>query len=528
MLDFHGVANNPEKNGKKKYPTTAVTKAKEKSMTEAAALDFWEKRVLQEKTLTQEYYKHLTDASKSDAVHGGIRKVDRNGKAYYKSYLFVPLGEKENLKSKIDAQLDETEAAKTTESLLSELSLLEVKEMVHNDIKPSNIIFRNDHAQLSDFGGAHKGDNGDDSFSSTYTIKYAAPERLLEGDQKHSSRASDVYSMGLVLAEMYGIAVPYNPPRKWTTDGKETEYKTLPVKPTSLKPSDEMKELIAWMTASDPLKRPTAMQALNRFKKAPATPSPQKNTAASSGVLNLSRKESSVNSKKIEKVKAAGTQLGKQQGDNIQPKLDHKSRDRDVLHHAILALEKIENIFLEKRLNQNHIIWKKSPEMSDASHLIFHHPEKGALSIERIDKESESDGEISTESVRFNLDAKSIPLDEQAAILAEGFYAAWKQMDYPHFFLDDMSSNLMSGILRAMVREAIADKGEVSVNALKQQIGCMSPSESTEAVWDEATVQIKIDEAIKELKEGRKGENPDGTTASNDADFTHHPGRRPG
>jgi len=83
MLDFHGVANNPEKNGKKKYPTAPVTRAKANNQSEAEALASWKKRMAQEKAITQTY----VQASMAADVHGEIRKKEVNGKPYYKRRL---------------------------------------------------------------------------------------------------------------------------------------------------------------------------------------------------------------------------------------------------------------------------------------------------------------------------------------------------------------------------------------------------------------------------------------------------------
>ncbi|MFW2380880.1 MAG: extracellular solute-binding protein [Acidimicrobiales bacterium] len=74
--------------------------------------------------------------------------------------------------------------------------------VVHRDIKPSNILIDDEgNAYLSDFGIAVGTDGGmstEPSVSGTLAAPYAAPEQLGEGNV---SPASDVYSLGVVLAQ---------------------------------------------------------------------------------------------------------------------------------------------------------------------------------------------------------------------------------------------------------------------------------------------------------------------------------------
>ncbi|XP_062187031.1 serine/threonine-protein kinase RIPK-like [Phragmites australis] len=77
------------------------------------------------------------------------------------------------------------------------------KPVIYRDFKTSNILLDLDYkAELSDFGLAKDGPEGDDTHVSTRvmgTHGYAAPEYIMTG---HLTAKSDVYSFGVVLLEI--------------------------------------------------------------------------------------------------------------------------------------------------------------------------------------------------------------------------------------------------------------------------------------------------------------------------------------
>ena len=89
------------------------------------------------------------------------------------------------------------------EELASGLSYAHKKGYIHRDIKPGNILFRdNGVAVLSDFGIAKlKGSSGDMTRMgfTQGTLQYMSPEQVTTSSLDHRS---DIYSLGLVFYEM--------------------------------------------------------------------------------------------------------------------------------------------------------------------------------------------------------------------------------------------------------------------------------------------------------------------------------------
>ncbi len=102
--------------------------------------------------------------------------------------------------------------------------------IIHRDIKPENMLLRtHDHLLLSDFGIAITGQTSSNVLSVKETeivgtVTYMAPERL----SKHTRRASDQYSLGIVVYEWLSGSPPF--------DGTEKEiiYKQLVAPPPPL------------------------------------------------------------------------------------------------------------------------------------------------------------------------------------------------------------------------------------------------------------------------------------------------------
>ncbi|KAL9935094.1 hypothetical protein V8E36_006170 [Tilletia maclaganii] len=91
--------------------------------------------------------------------------------------------------------------------LIEALSSLHDQGIIHGDLKPSNILLSaNHHLKLTDFGMSEFADYPEERRVICSRF-YRAPEILLRTPRR--TTASDVWSLGVVLAEMLGRRVPW-------------------------------------------------------------------------------------------------------------------------------------------------------------------------------------------------------------------------------------------------------------------------------------------------------------------------------
>lgn len=90
------------------------------------------------------------------------------------------------------------------------LGYLHYEQKLHRDIKPANILLNSDgNVKLSDFGISKEMDSASQmSATSVGTFKYMSPERLL-CDQKGYGKAADMWSLGIVMIELWTKGYPF-------------------------------------------------------------------------------------------------------------------------------------------------------------------------------------------------------------------------------------------------------------------------------------------------------------------------------
>ncbi|KAG1694980.1 putative serine/threonine-protein kinase Sps1 [Nymphon striatum] len=108
------------------------------------------------------------------------------------------------LKEKLEkGKLSYAESLKILEQTSSGLDYAHAKGYIHRDIKPGNILFREDDtAVITDFGIAKLQDTSGELTRMGYTmgtVQYMSPEQAVTTDLDHRS---DIYSLGLVFYEM--------------------------------------------------------------------------------------------------------------------------------------------------------------------------------------------------------------------------------------------------------------------------------------------------------------------------------------
>ena len=163
----------------------------------------------------------------------------------------------------------EIHRAKTNKQLLPEAKILQVvrdtaaaldyahsRDVIHRDIKPSNIMINKEgQAILTDFGlvmlPAHRSQA---TIGSTFgTPHYVAPEQAISS--AGAVRASDVYSLGVILYELATNQLPFDDESPLSVALKHIS--NLPAPPTSLNPDlpPAVEEVILKSLAKQPVDR---------------------------------------------------------------------------------------------------------------------------------------------------------------------------------------------------------------------------------------------------------------------------------
>ena len=89
----------------------------------------------------------------------------------------------------------------------SAVQYLQQENVVHRDIKSSNfVVTADDTLKLCDFGIAKRQCKTEKTNQERGTISWMAPEAFVE---KVSSKASDIYSLGIVIWELISCKIPY-------------------------------------------------------------------------------------------------------------------------------------------------------------------------------------------------------------------------------------------------------------------------------------------------------------------------------
>ena len=84
------------------------------------------------------------------------------------------------------------------------LEFLHNKNVIHRDLKPDNILIENDKLVLADLGIAHFENSSITSKADLLANRgYAAPEQKIKGLSKDITTAVDIFSLGLIINEIF-------------------------------------------------------------------------------------------------------------------------------------------------------------------------------------------------------------------------------------------------------------------------------------------------------------------------------------
>lgn len=118
-------------------------------------------------------------------------------------YLVFDLYQQEQIKSMMKQSNSEIKVAKIAAHLAFALSACHQSHIVHNDVKPSNILFDGLNFRLTDFGSSFIADSG--NYGSVGTPWYFSLEKF----NGTCSVSSDIFALGVVVYVLINNAHPF-------------------------------------------------------------------------------------------------------------------------------------------------------------------------------------------------------------------------------------------------------------------------------------------------------------------------------
>lgn len=167
----------------------------------------------------EEFRKEVRLTARLD--HPNILPIKDAGYIDGRFVITAPLGE-QTLADRLQKRLSASTMLKYTEQMIAAVAHAHRCGVIHCDIKPENfLIFANHQVRLADFGIA-KVARHTLRASGSGTVGYVAPEQAMG----KTSKASDVFSLGLVLFRMFAGRLP-EWPYDWPPPGIDRARKTL-------------------------------------------------------------------------------------------------------------------------------------------------------------------------------------------------------------------------------------------------------------------------------------------------------------
>ncbi len=146
--------------------------------------------------------------------------------------------------------------------ILNAVEYIHEKKIVHNDLKPENIIYlRNGKIKIIDFGISKFNDEPNNYNKLVGTPKYLAPEIV---KFKISNFKSDIYSLGVILYELITTVAPYDNKNKNVLAAMHLKKQFINPKEINENISNELQNIIDKSLKKNPDDR---YQKVEQFKK---------------------------------------------------------------------------------------------------------------------------------------------------------------------------------------------------------------------------------------------------------------------
>ena len=199
-----------------------------------------------------------------DLRHTNLLTPKMLGQCDNQPYLILPFCPNGSLNKKV-GNCTEEEAWKILEQVASGLAYLHQRKIVHQDIKPDNILIdANQDCVITDFGISLKAQSTLRKSmriqANSGTMAYMAPERF--SAEPHPIPANDVWSLGAMMFELVEGTVPFVAQMGGLAQLNGAQLPTM-----HADVSMNLKQVIASMLAKEVVDRPTAEQVAETAKK---------------------------------------------------------------------------------------------------------------------------------------------------------------------------------------------------------------------------------------------------------------------
>lgn len=225
-----------------------------------------------------------------------LHQVFRENDHLYLVFEHLPNGSLLNTIQNHDGPFNESEIRFIIYQLLNGLNYVHKQGFFHRDIKPENLLWSENTLKIADFGLAREIRSHPPYTEYVSTRWYRAPEIILKSDSYNSP--VDIWAVGTIMAELYMMkpifqgtsetdqmykicSVLGSPISSWPESIKLANKLNIrfnqltPTSLASLMPNASLEaiELMTELLRYDPLKRPSAAQALqHRFFDGPKAP----------------------------------------------------------------------------------------------------------------------------------------------------------------------------------------------------------------------------------------------------------------
>jgi len=239
-----------------------VCKARQVSMDRVVAMKILNERYCSDIDFINRFIKEARAAGKLDHPHIiRVYDVTKQGRIYFFAMEFV---DGPTLRSLLKHQgmMNETKSIEIIKQTAEALAYAHKNSIIHQDVKPANIILTSDgKVKLADLGIAKTYDEAAETDKKKIfgTPHYMSPEQA-RGDS--TDLRTDIYSLGATLYHILTGKAPFHRTTITKVIKAHLSSEIPPVHEINPRASDSLCSLVDRMTATDPAQRHRSMEAV--------------------------------------------------------------------------------------------------------------------------------------------------------------------------------------------------------------------------------------------------------------------------